>query len=310
MKTEIKNEFSSAVEVLKTILIFGGVVFAFVINICYLAVERDFAIKTAYMTLEHPHLFSGEEQLAAVNTLSQNLITAKNRLQLVIHEKDLLLIQLYFNCEKQLQSKLQELLSLKFGNDSPEKWEKIFVTNFPRRGNILYMHNIENFILFYSWFMSLSSLIFLSQILNKQHVREYLATCFKKKRYFFPITMLIAYPPIVKFTNVWLGREFSALSIQLAAFVVTIVIAIFLFSLITKNFSGKNLYEVGICLLILSLLLQSLSIIIREDMVYHYFGKPSISYILYFSWFLFTILPIYLCEQYFLNKKNAKLNDQ
>ncbi|BBM87450.1 hypothetical protein [Candidatus Uabimicrobium amorphum] len=308
MKTEIKSEFSSAIEVLKTILIFGGVVFAFVINICYLAIERDFAIKTAYMTLEHPHLFTQEEKLAAVSTLSENLITAKNRFQLVIHEKDLQLIQLYFNCEKQLQTKLKELLTLKLGDDSPEKWEKIFVTKFPRRGNILYMHDIENFILFYSWFMSLSSLIFLSQILNKQHVREYLASCFKKKRYFFPITTILAYPPILKFMSVWLGREFSALSIQLSALVITIVVSTILFSLISKNFSGKNLYEAGICLLILSLLLQSLSIIIREDMVYHYFGKPSINYLLYFSWFLFMILPVYLCEQYFLNKKNAKLN--
>ncbi|WP_372364569.1 hypothetical protein [Candidatus Uabimicrobium sp. HlEnr_7] len=304
MKKEIKQEFSSVAEVLKTILIFGGVVFAFVINICYLAVERDFTIKSAYMTLEHSHLFTDAEKIEAIEILSENLLTAKNRNQLVIHEKDLQLIKLYFKSKDVLQLKLKEFLALKFGNDSPQKWEKIFVTRFPRRGTIFYMHEIENFILFYSWFISLSSLVFLSQILNKSHVRESLAMSFKKKRYFLPITIIMVCPPILKFLGVWLGREFSELSIQGLALIIAVIVAILLFTSIRKNFSGKHLYDMGICLLILSLLLQSLSIIIREDMVYHYFGNPRINYVLYFSWFLFIMLPIYICEKYFLKARS------
>lgn len=307
--TEIQSELQLAkvqlkdtMEFIKDLLIFGAFIFSVLFNMFYLAVERDYQLKDAYLVVQHWELVTQAEVLQALQVIKENIRVTGERLLLC--EEDFDLIKLERESSGQIQTAVRQVLRKKFSAD--KDWDKIFVKKLSRAGIPYYVPNIEKSILYYAWIIEILALIFLSQTIRKKHVRIYLFQCVRKFSYFIPVTFLLLLIPFLKVTLLsYPNIEYWIISLSTAAG--TLLFTILLFILVRKSIREKHMTDLGLYILISSLFVQFLGITGDFDTVYATFGNSLVPYVRYATWFILLVIPIVILDKIRMAKKLKNL---
>jgi hypothetical protein len=298
-----QEELKSVIEFLKDLIVFAAAIFAFFFNLYYLAVEKDFALKEAYLTIQHRNVMSEAEVLKALTTISQESVKGNlNRFTLCGDDFELILFER--EAKGETLNKIRELLHNKLKVDSD--WEKVFVRNLSRAGSPFYMPSLEQFILYYSWIIQILLLIFLSQTVQKPHVQASLFKCIRKAYWSVPILFVTLGGPFLKLIRLSYGRHYNGWFLLFVTSVMALGCSLLLFFLIRRTLSQKRMTDVGCYLLISSFFLSFLAILGGQEMVYTTFGTSYVIYLRYVSWFILICIPIIICERILRNKKKSK----
>lgn len=297
----IKEELKGSVEFVVAVLVFGAAIFSVLLNLCFLAVENDLALKRAYLILSHSEHMSPGEVYGAIEVLGEHLVEdVRQGGRPVLCEEDLALIELYPKLPQEQQAFLAELLARKTGVDS--HWKELYFTQLPRSRSPFRMPFLELNLLYYGWMIEIATIIFLSQSLRKPHVQESLYHTIRKPQYFLPVVSLLLFVPAWHWATLLYPRQ-TGTGIFLLVSLACLLGAFVLFKVAQVRLTANKMNELGFHLLISSLFVQLLTVMGDPDVVYSVFTAPRMQSLRYVSWFIILCYPGLLFEKWYRARK-------
>jgi hypothetical protein len=294
---DVKAELRGSVEFVIGVLVFGACLFSVLVNLCFLAVNNDIALKRAYLLVANAESVSPSELRNAIVTIDELLLEdARLGGRPVLCEDDAALIDLYPKLKGEDKARLAELLARKTGVTA--NWKFQYLEYLPTALSPFRMPFLELILLYYGWVIEIATIIFLSQSLRKPHVQEVLYDAVRKPRYFLPAVSLMLYVPAWHWATLVYPRSAGML---LAAGIMTCcLLAAWLLlrvALVTLNPAKMN--ELGFHLLISSLFIQLLTVMGDPDVVYVVFSAPRMHLLKYGTWFIILCYPGLLFEKWY-----------
>ncbi|MBI3927196.1 MAG: hypothetical protein HY319_16790 [Armatimonadetes bacterium] len=285
------------------VLVFGAAVFCFLVNLCYLAVEKDVRILRAYLVLKHSQEFSPPRIQDAIGTLGALLeVDARKGGRPILLEDDYALIRLQPELPEPARTQLAELLARKTGQSTG--WKSVYFEGLPVARSPLYMPELELSLLYYAWVIEIATLIFLSQSLRRPHVQEYLHGLMCRPVWFLPVTTVVLAIPLWR----WAAFAFSRPDAGLAALTAMVALGLsgVLFLGVRSRLTPQRMNDLGFYILISSLFVQLLTMMGDPDLVYPLFSSPEMQGVRYVTWFILLCLPLNVLEKWYRTPRGVK----
>ena len=293
----IKEELRGSVEFVVGVLVFGAAIFSVLLNLCFLAVENDLALKRAYLIISNTEHMTAGEIHQAIEIIDQHLVEdVRQGGRPVLCEEDLDLIELYTKLPEEQQTILATLLARKTGVTS--HWKQLYFTHLPSSRSPFRMPFLQLNLLYYGWMIEIATIIFLSQSLRKSHVQESLYHTIRKAKYFLPVVSLLLFVPAWHWATLLYPRT-AGTGIFLLVGLACLLGAFVLFKVAQVRLSPNKMNELGFHLLISSLFVQLLTVMGDPDVVYGVFTAPRMQSLRYISWFIILCYPGLLFEKWY-----------
>lgn len=301
----IRAQLKGSLDFLVGMLVFGATVFALLLNLCYLAVERDVEILRAYLVITHAQDVQPEQIGQAIDVLSRNLRSdVRWGGRPVLCEDDYALIQLQPTLPEPHRKAAAELLARKTGEDSG--WKGLFLRDLPLARSPLFMPDLELSLLYYTWVIEIAMLVFLSQSLRKSHVRRFLYDWFRRPGCFLPLVTLLVMVPLWRGVCLVHEREVGW-AVGLVTLAGAVLLAALLFVPARARMTEETMNELGFYILISSLFVQLLAMMGDPDLVYPLFASPEIQAVRYVTWFILVCLPLSILEKWYRGRGGVRV---
>lgn len=300
-KESIRAELQGSVEFVVGVLVFGASVFAFLMNLCFLAVGNDIELKKAYLVISQADSQSKQEVESAIAVIDKLLFEdVRTGGRPVLCEEDLELIELYPKLEGPSKQKLREVLARKTGLELG--WKDCYLQNLPGARSPFRMPFLELSLMYYGWVIEIGTIIFLSQSLRKPHVQLSLYNTIRKPGYFIPGVTLLLFVPVWHWLTLLYAKEVG-MGVAAVAALLCLVCAWLLFQVAKTTLTPNKMNEMGFHLLISSLFIQLLTVMGDPDVVYTVFSAPRMAPLRYLSWFIILCYPGLLMEKWLKARK-------
>jgi len=294
---DVKAELKGSFEFVTGVLVFGACVFSVLVNLCYLAVGNDIALKRAYLVVSHTDRFSQKRVEEAVQTINDLLEEdARQGGRPILCEDDAALIALHAKLQGESQQLLGELLARKTGVDSD--WEGVFLESLPSARSPFRMPFLELMLMYYGWVIELATIIFLSQSLRKPHVQAKLYETIRKPVVFFPVIAFMLYVPAWQWSSLVYPRASNSLVASLVL-ALCLVATWLLWRVALLTLNPQKMNELGFHFLISSLFVQLLTVMGDPDIVYVVFSAPRMHGLRYLTWFILLCYPGLLFDKWY-----------
>lgn len=294
---DVKAELKGSMEFVTSVLVFGACVFSVLVNLCFLAVANDLALKRAYLKISNPEAVSRSELEEALKTIDALLYEdTREGGRPVLCEDDLALIELQAKTEGSTKALIEELLARKTGVD--KNWKDVYLEHLPASRSPFRMPFLELILLYYGWVIEIATIIFLSQSLRKPHVQDALYDAVRRPVYFLPTVCLMLYVPAWHWATLSYPKS-AGIPLALAITLGCLSMAWLLLKVARVTLDPNRMNEFGFHLLISSLFVQLLTVMGDPDVVYVVFTAPDMRYLKYATWFIILCYPGLLLEKWY-----------
>lgn len=291
---DVRQELRGSLNFVVAVLVSGALIFSVFFNLCYLAVQYDLRLQSAYLVLAHPAYATSEQIAQAIATLDELLAEdARDGGRPILCEQDLSLIELLPSLPPPQAEQAATLLARKTGRDAD--WLAFYLEHLPRSRSPYQMPFLELSLLYYGWLIEIATIICLSQSLRKPHVQEALHRAAMNPRYFLPLTSLMLFVPFWTGAGLLYPQELGV-GMFVGMGLASTWIAGLLFKVAKTRLIPSRMNELGFHVLIASLFIQLLTVMGDPDVVYSVFSADRMRQLRYGTWFILACYPLLLLE--------------
>lgn len=290
------NELRSSLAFFKDSVVVGAVLFAYLLNLCFLAAQRDLSLERAYTRLAHSELYHRPELETALERIRQTGTS--------LHPADVTLIEqvrqgpLKLECVTLLQTKLA------LQSQDSRVLEKALLERLPAAESPLALRRLERFLLLYAWVVELAVLACLSQTLRNRQVQCQLHALLLKPYTFIPVATLFLLILLERYLEL---IDYRGLWTHALASLAALGCAYLLYRRSSLKLRPEQLPELGIYLLIASLFVQLAGILAGSDWALSLFCQPHMRYVHWGCRLIMLCFPLMVLEKAWEGQPSTKV---
>lgn len=287
----------------KDSLVFGAVIFSYLLNLCFLAAAHDLRLEQAYQRLSHAQAFPPE-------MLARDLVTVRTACpegRRLLHPGDTALLDLARRAGPLQAPSLAALqLKLKGPGLTLLECERALAEGLPTAESPELLPRLQRFFLLYAWVVEILVLAALSQALRDPEVQRDLHTQMMRPGLFIPAVTVMLLAPLARYPELALAPGQDGPWAFALTGLVALLGGVVLHWRARSRLQPQQLPELGIYLLIVSLFVQLVAILAGAPWSLGLLNQPHMQLVRGLCHFILVCCPLMLLEKWWTSGRSQK----